>query len=236
MGFIAWLKGLFSRKKKDVEAPAPVKAEPVAAPVSNGAASTNGAEASADLQPQCAALTAAGDQCKRSARTSSKYCGSHKGYRPPAAAVAAAAKDTKPAVKGAKDTAPTARKASTSEVAARPQCAALTAAGDQCKSSARQTSKYCGRHKGYRPPTAAVAAKAKDTKPAAKKARDTAPSARRSVYKHDGYALYKKGNRYNFSKKSQKEMKDQGFTPVYDVPAGKTVGNMPNGVPVLKNA
>ncbi len=235
MGFIAWLKGLFSRNKKDVVAtPTPTKTETVAVVASsNGAAA---ADATADLQPQCAALTAAGGQCKRSARHTSKYCGSHKGYRPPTAAVAAAAKDTKPAVKGAKDTAPTARKASTSTPAARPQCGALTAAGGQCKSSARQASKYCGRHKGYRPPTAAVAAKAKDTKPAAKKARDTAPAARRTVYKEGDYALYKKGNRYNFSKKTQKEMKDQGFTPVFEIPSGKTVGSMPNGVPVLKNA
>ncbi len=232
MGFIAWLKGLFNRKK-DVATPtksAPAAAAPVAAPT-NGAAKT----AEVDLQPQCAALTGAGAQCKRSARHSSKYCGSHKGYRPPTAAVAAAAKDTKPAVKGAKDTAPTGRKASTSAVSARPQCGAVTAAGAQCKSSARQSSKYCGRHKGYRPPTAAVASKAKDTKPAAKKARDTAPAARRTVYKEGDYALYKKGNRYNFSKKTQKEMKDQGFTPVYEIPSGKAVGSMPNGVPVLKN-
>ncbi len=229
MGFIAWIKGLFSRNTKQTVAKTTVKATPVAAPT-NGAA-----KADADLQPQCAALTGAGAQCKRSARHASKYCGSHKGYRPPTAAVAAAAKDTKPVVKGAKDTAPTARKASTSTPAARPQCGAITTAGGQCKSSARQTSKYCGRHKGYRPPTAAVAAAAKDTKPAAKKARDTAPAARRTVYKEGDYALYKKGNRYNFSKKTQKEMKDQGFTPVYEIPSGKAVGSMPNGVPVLKN-
>lgn len=35
-------------------------------------------------QPQCAALTADGKQCRNSARGTSKYCASHKGYQPPA--------------------------------------------------------------------------------------------------------------------------------------------------------
>src|ERR1041385_7525023 len=34
--------------------------------------------------PQCAALTADGKQCRNSARGTSKYCASHKGYQPPA--------------------------------------------------------------------------------------------------------------------------------------------------------
>ena len=38
----------------------------------------------ADYQPQCAALTADGSQCRNSARGTSKYCASHKGYQPPA--------------------------------------------------------------------------------------------------------------------------------------------------------
>jgi hypothetical protein len=37
----------------------------------------------ADHQPQCAALTADGRQCRNSARGTSKYCASHKGYQPP---------------------------------------------------------------------------------------------------------------------------------------------------------
>src|ERR1041385_4387414 len=42
------------------------------------------ATAKADYQPQCAALTADGKQCRNSARGASKYCASHKGYQPPA--------------------------------------------------------------------------------------------------------------------------------------------------------
>jgi hypothetical protein len=38
----------------------------------------------ADYQPQCGALTADGKQCRNSARGTSKYCASHKGYQPPA--------------------------------------------------------------------------------------------------------------------------------------------------------
>jgi hypothetical protein len=38
----------------------------------------------ADYNPQCAALTADGKQCRNSARGASKYCASHKGYQPPA--------------------------------------------------------------------------------------------------------------------------------------------------------
>jgi hypothetical protein len=37
-----------------------------------------------DYNPQCAALTADGKQCRNSARGASKYCASHKGYQPPA--------------------------------------------------------------------------------------------------------------------------------------------------------
>src|ERR1041385_3629511 len=42
------------------------------------------ATAKADYQPQCAALTADGKQCRNSARRASKYCASHKGYQPTA--------------------------------------------------------------------------------------------------------------------------------------------------------
>jgi len=37
-----------------------------------------------EYNPQCAALTADGKQCRNSARGASKYCASHKGYQPPA--------------------------------------------------------------------------------------------------------------------------------------------------------
>lgn len=228
MGF--WSK-IFGRKKKT-------------APSGNGSRGTSAATVTAtppsaseaDLNPQCAALTAGGSQCRRRAREGSKYCSSHKGYRPPAANVATSAADTKPTVKGAKDTAPTARGTSTSDAAVRPQCGAITADGGQCSRAARQASKYCGIHKGYRPPTASVAAKAKDTKPSAARSRDTAPSGRRAHVSHNGYKLYQKGNRYFFSKKSQTEAKAGGADPVYEMPADRTVTETPNGLPILKKA
>jgi len=107
-------------------------------------------------------------------------------------------------------------------------CSAVTAAGEPCKNPAREGSKYCGRHKGYRTPGAATT-RAKDT------TGTKAPSGRRTHFEHEGYKLYQKGNRFNFSKKTHAEMKENGFSPVYGLPDGKTVGSMPNGVPVLKN-
>jgi len=38
-----------------------------------------------EYQPQCAALTEDGQQCRNSARGVSRYCSSHKGYQPPTA-------------------------------------------------------------------------------------------------------------------------------------------------------
>lgn len=96
------------------------------------------------LQPQCAALTAAGGQCANSARSGSKYCASHKGYQPPARGKARGT-NTKPATKGAKDTAASGRRP-----AGVKQCAAKTAAGTQCKRDANPRGKYCAQHKGYR--------------------------------------------------------------------------------------
>ena len=147
-----------------------------------------------------------------------------------AAVTKAQAKAAKPAAKPVTKTATKTTKADELQ----PQCAALTAAGAQCKRSARQGSKYCGSHKGYRPPAAAVANKAKDTKPAVKKAKDTAPSGRRTHFTHNGYKLYQKGNRYYFSKKSQADAKKDGAAPVYALPEGRSVSVTPNGLPVLK--
>ena len=42
-------------------------------------------ESDPDYQPQCAALTEDGQQCRNSARGVSRYCSSHKGYQPPTA-------------------------------------------------------------------------------------------------------------------------------------------------------
>ena len=82
-------------------------------------------------QPQCAALTEDGSQCRNSARGTSRYCSSHKGYQPPTAKGLAkrieggdwsdedkktdrqsvGAADTKPVVRKAKDTTLKVRKA-----------------------------------------------------------------------------------------------------------------------------
>lgn len=42
-------------------------------------------ESDPEYQPQCAALTEDGEQCRNSARGVSRYCSSHKGYQPPTA-------------------------------------------------------------------------------------------------------------------------------------------------------
>ncbi|MFA5943611.1 MAG: hypothetical protein WC876_04000 [Candidatus Thermoplasmatota archaeon] len=85
----------------------------------------------ADYQPQCAALTEDGAQCRNSARGVSRYCSSHKGYQPPTATGLAkriegdawdpkdkltdrqsvAHADTRPVVRKAKDTKVKVRKA-----------------------------------------------------------------------------------------------------------------------------
>ena len=228
--------------KKAVAADAPKAAapsKPAARPAARKTttrkpAAKAAAKAAADDRGQCGAITASGKQCSRRARDGSKYCGLHKGYQPPSKAKAAAAKDTKPTATGAKDTKPRGRKKAdptASKDGLRPQCAALTADGGQCKNSARASSKYCGSHKGYRPPAKAVAKTAKDTKPAVKKAKDTKPSARRTQVTKYGYKLYKNGNRYFFSKKAQADVTG---SPVYTMPKDRAVVRTPNGLPVLK--
>lgn len=134
------------------------------------------------------------------------------------------------------------------------QCQAVTAAGTQCQSAARGTSKYCGRHKGYRP-TASVPANA-DTKPARADVVDTKPTKRRTAgktangaaktangakttkangarthFEHNGFRLYQKGNRYFFSKKAAKDVDGE---PVREMPADRTIVTMATGLPVLK--
>ncbi len=108
------------------------------------------ARAKADYQPQCAALTADGGQCRNSARGTSRYCASHKGYQPPATkglakriegeswsstdeqtdAQSRREADTRPAVAKAKDTQLAVRKgkkAAKSPKAAKPKRAARAA-------------------------------------------------------------------------------------------------------------
>ncbi len=197
-------------------------------PAKKAAAKPAAKKADKKLQPQCAAVTAAGDQCKRSSRDGSKYCGSHKGYQPKTAAKIAGAKDTEPRHKGAEDTKPATRKPSKAAAKANEQCAAVTAAGTQCKSASRDNSKYCGRHKGYRAPAKAAA------KPAAKKA--PAKKASKAQVSEGDYKLFQNGNRFYFSKQTQAEAKAKGGVPVYEIPAGRTVVKTANGLPVLKKA
>ncbi len=61
-------------------------------------------------QEQCAAITAGGKQCRNSSRKGSKYCASHKGYRPKSTETLRETRRTKPRVAGAKDTKPAVRK------------------------------------------------------------------------------------------------------------------------------
>lgn len=146
-------------------------------------------------------------------------------------AKASTAKPAKAPAKKAPARKPAARTASRKPADKRPQCEALTAAGDQCKRSAREGSKYCGSHKGYRPPAKAATKGAKDTKPTVKAAKDTKPSSRRSQVTKYGYKLYQNGNRYFFSKKAQKDVSGK---PVYSMPSGYTTTRTPNGLPVMK--
>ncbi len=138
------------------------------------------AAAKKEYNPQCAALTSSGDQCRNSARGTSKYCGSHKGYQPPSAKKVQAKKDTAPAVKKAADTTPGVGTKGAKK-GARPQCAAVTADGKQCKNSARASSKYCGSHKGYTKASDASKVKKADTKPRHAGAADTKPSVRKQT-------------------------------------------------------
>jgi hypothetical protein len=95
------------------------------------------AKPKADYQPQCAALTGDGKQCRNSARGASKYCASHKGYQPPAGkglaqriegkswsasdkltdSASRKQADTKPSVRRAKDTVLAVRKAGAAKAA-----------------------------------------------------------------------------------------------------------------------
>lgn len=87
-------------------------------------------EAEHSYRPQCAAVTADGQQCRNSARQGSKYCAPHFGYQPPTTkglaqriegeswsdkdkqtdAATLKEADVKPKVKKAKDTKPSVRK------------------------------------------------------------------------------------------------------------------------------
>ncbi len=109
---------------------------------------------------QCAALKEDGTKCKSHSKEGSKYCATHKGYRPKGRAktvlenlkkaramkkVRARAKDA-PGGKGAIRNRP----AAIAVMGAKSQCAATTQSGSQCKKLPRASSKYCEAHKGYR--------------------------------------------------------------------------------------
>ncbi len=213
MGFWTWLNPLnwFRRRAAPEEVPA--------------AAPTTTSETTVVATPTVA-KTAAPATKKAAPKAAPKAA--TKAAAAPAAKKAAAKAPAKPATKAA--AAPAKKAAATAKATA--QCAALTAAGGQCKRTARDTSKYCASHKGYRPP--AKAAKKTDTKPVGSKVKDTLPSTRRSHVTHNGYKLYQKGNRFYFSKKSHAEAKAGGADPVYEMPMGREVVVTPNGLPVLK--
>ncbi len=80
-------KAEYEKKPEPVEEPPKPKKEPKPKP---------------EPRPQCAALTQSGSPCSNPARTGSKYCSSHKGYRPPKPVKKAAKKKaTKRASSGA---------------------------------------------------------------------------------------------------------------------------------------
>lgn len=118
-----------------------------------------------EYQPQCAAITRDGMQCRNSAKAGSDMCGSHQSYAPRSAAEVL---DTLP-TRG-EDTL-----AGEGDQAGTGQCAAYTKEGLQCRRSSRKSSKYCSVHKGYRQPSKAALEKRMDTKPRHAKAEDTLP-------------------------------------------------------------
>lgn len=114
--------GFIGKKSPRTEKPAKAKA-----PKGKGKTDVSDDE----YQPQCAAITEDGQQCRNSARGVSRYCSSHKGYQPPTAKGLAqriegeswdptdkltdrqsvATADTRPVVRRAKDTRLKVRKA-----------------------------------------------------------------------------------------------------------------------------
>ncbi len=129
-----------------------------------------------DYQPQCSALTDGGLQCRNSARGTSKYCASHKGYHPLTVEGIVRGRDTKPANKSAPDTLPGEEAWEPSEYQA--QCSALTGDGMQCRNSSQDGSKFCASHHGYKASKKGFLGKL-DTKPRWRKAKDTKPTTRK---------------------------------------------------------
>lgn len=109
-------------------------------------------------RPQCAALTQSGTHCSNPARTGSKYCSSHKGYRP-----------AKPVKKAAKKAAKKASKSASSGSSARTEPAKKKAAKSVKKQPSKTPAKKAAK-KTTQKPAAKKAAKKSTQKPAAKKA------------------------------------------------------------------
>ncbi len=109
---------------------------------------------------QCAALKPDGTKCKSHAKERSKYCVSHKGYRPKGIAKKkleslSKARDMKTVRSRAKKTSGGKgpirnRPAAVKVMGDKARCAAATGSGTQCKRVPRARSKYCAQHKGGR--------------------------------------------------------------------------------------
>lgn len=110
---------------------------------------------------QCAALKEDGTKCGSHSKQTSKYCGSHAGYRPKGRARTILAnlkkaREMKVIRKRAKETtggsgAIRNRPAAVKVMGGKARCGALTQSKSQCKRLPRTGSKYCETHKGYRP-------------------------------------------------------------------------------------
>jgi hypothetical protein len=134
----------------------------------------SGSPGEKEYQPQCAAITDGGKQCRNSARGESKYCSSHAGHHPKTlesvvdTAPAHMAQDTK-AGSGAKG-----------KDGLAVQCSAITADGKQCRNNARDGKATCASHKSYRAPTKRQVVDRLDTRPRWSKAKDTRPKTRKA--------------------------------------------------------
>jgi len=117
-----------------------------------------------------------------------------------------------------------------------PDCEALTKAGTQCKKKADGRGKYCIQHKGWRGAT--IRDLPENNTPAVVESDD---SGRRQVQVNrwfekenepaepEVYKLYKKDNRFYFSR----EKKD-GYAIIFKVPQDKEVAYNKNGIPLLR--
>lgn len=130
---------------------------------STGKASTGKSprKASVEKQPQCAALKADGGRCRNASTARSKYCSSHKGYRP--SGVGRKRTENLQKARQMKEVRQRARRtpggrgpvrnrpAALRVMGSKATCAARTQSGKPCGNAPRSGSKYCASHRGYRP-------------------------------------------------------------------------------------